>query len=213
MIRLLVADAQGIVRMGIKQLCRELGDFMVTAEANCAGLVLAQLESMPFDMVVIEPDMPGEGGARLVETIHSRWASLPILAFSGYCEPFYARKVLNEGASGFLAKDCEPEMLAAALRKIAAGERFISHEIAFRMMLENKVERPVVRRDIITPREMQVLQLYCQGMSIQEIAQALSISNRTVSTHKTKLMQKMNFRSNVDLYCYALESGLLNPNY
>lgn len=219
MIRLLLADAQNIERTRIKQLCQEMGDFAVTLEAGSVEEVLGALEATNFDMVIIEPDMPGDecpnGGEdaaiRLIQMIRSRHANLPILAFSVHTDPKIARRMLNEGASGYLSKDCVTETLSMAMRKVAAGGRFISHEIAIKMIFEREVERPPVVRERITRRELQIMQMFCRGMTIQEISVTLGINSRTVSTHKTRLMRKMNFKNNVELYRYAVESGIVNP--
>lgn len=219
MIRLLLADAQCIERTRIKQLCQKMGDFTVTAEAGSLNEVLDVLGSSDFDMAVIEPDMPSDGracggedgGAWLIKAIRSRHANLPILVFSGHNDPKIARKVLNEGVSGYLSKDCGTEVLSEAMRKVAAGGRFISHEIAIKMIFESDVEQPVVIRERLTGRELQIMQMFCRGMSIQEISATLGINSRTVSTHKTRLMRKMNLKSNMELYRYAIESGIVNP--
>lgn len=216
MVRLLIADAQCIVRMGMRQLCRDLGGFTVAGEAASGEETLAALESADFDMAVIEPNMPhrgkshgGDGGVILLDTIRARHAALPILVFTGNDDPYAAQIVLNKGVRGLLTKESDRETLATAMRRVSAGESFISSDIAIRMMFENSEERETALLERLSARELQIMKLLCRGMSVNAIAEALFINNRTVSTHKARLMQKMNFRSNAEMFHYAVECGLV----
>lgn len=213
MVKLLVADAQCIVRMGMKQLCRDMGDFSVEGEAANGEEVLAALSAVNFDMMVLDPGLPGQrrtngrdaGGANLINTIRTRYASLPILMFATNNDPQTFLRILRKGVSGFMSKSNDLETLATAMRKVSIGESFISHDIAITMMLEDNRGQDIVLRESLTPREFQVLNLLGKGWNLSAIAKELFISSRTVSTYKTRLMQKMNFKSNAELFHYALE--------
>lgn len=217
MVRLLVADAHYIVRMGMKQLCQDLGGFTVAGEATNGEEALDALGAGNFDMMVLEPGMPSRrhvrnsdiSGATLVKTIRSRHANLPILVFTLNNDPHVAERVLNKGVAGFLGKDSDRETLVTAMRKVAVGERFVSPDIAVKMMFESRVDREAVLRERISARELQVLELFAQGKSVNTIAEELFINSRTVSTHKARLMQKMNFKNNAELVRYAVECGLV----
>ncbi len=216
MVRLLVADAQCIVRMGIRQLCREVEGYVATAEAASVKELFAALDADAFDVLVLDPDMAeDEPDARadssegLVRKITDRYAGVRTLVFSIHDDPYTAKQILHQGATGYLSKGCERETLALAIRKVGQGERFVSPDIVEKMVFDKQVDRGAVMKERITKRELQVMQLFSQGMSVNAIAAALQISNRTVSTHKARVMQKMNFRSHADLYCYAIESGLV----
>ena len=217
MVRLLVADAQYIVRMGVKQLCRDLEDFTVAGEAASGEEALAALDSGEFDMIVLEPGIhirsqgrrSDAGGVDLIKTIRALHATLPILAFTSNDDPAIATRVLSKGGNGFISKDSDRATLLTAMRKVVAGEYFISPDIAVRMMFERSVDRDAVLRERITTRELVVLKMFARGMSVNAIACELFINSRTVSTHKARLMQKMNFKNNAELLRYAVECGLV----
>jgi DNA-binding NarL/FixJ family response regulator len=218
MVKVLVADAQCIVRMGMKQLCRDIGGFTVTGEAANGEDALSTLDAAAFDMMVIEPNMPrirnarnSDGGADLIDEIRVRHAELPILVFTGNGDLHAAKRVMHRGIRGFLTKDSNREIIATAMRKIAAGESYISQDVAVGLMLENKATREGVLQKRLSARELQVMKLLCSGMGVNAIAGKLFISSRTVSTHKARLMQKMNFKSNTEMYHYAVACGLVEP--
>ncbi len=208
MIRLLVADAQYIVRMGLKQLCLEWGGATVAGEATNGDEVLEALSKASFDMMVLDPALSG-GGAGFIENIRTRYANLPMLAFTMHSDPQLAKRVLDTGVSGIVSKDSGHQTLVEALRKVAAGEYFISSDIAIKMMFESTVDKERVLREQITARELQVMTLFAQGKTVNAIAAELEINSRTVSTHKMRLMRKMNFKSNVELVHYTVECGLV----
>lgn len=216
MVKVLVADAQSIVRMGMKQLCQDMGGFTVTGEAASGEDALTALDTAAFDMVVIEPNMPrirnarsSDGGADLIGAIRVRHAELPILVFTGSGDLHAAKRLMRRGIRGFLTKDSDKEMIATAMRKIAAGESYISQDIAVGLMLESNASREDVLQKRLSARELQVMKLLCSGMGVNAIAAKLFISSRTVSTHKARLTQKMNFKSNAEMYHYAVASGLV----
>ncbi len=211
MAKLLVADAQYIVRMGMKQLCRDMGGFSVEGEAANGEEALAALSAANFDMMVLDPDLPGQReqavGANLINTIRTQYASLPILIFTTNNDPQTSRRILSKGVSGFISKNSDLGTLTTAIRKVSRGESFISQDIAIKMMLEDSRRWNVVLRESLAPRELQVLNLLGKGWSLSAIAKELFISSRTVSTYKTRLMQKMNLKSNAELFHCAIECG------
>lgn len=217
MVNVLVADAQCIVRMGMKQLCHDIGGFTVTGEAANGEDALSALDGAAFDMMVIEPNMPrirnsriSDGGTDLIDAIRVRHAELPILVFTGSGDLHAAKRVMHRGIRGFLTKDSNREIIATAMRKIAAGESYISQDVAVGLMLESKATRDGGQKRL-SARELQVMKLLCSGMGVNAIAGKLFISSRTVSTHKARLMQKMNFKSNAEMYHYAVACGLVEP--
>lgn len=215
MVKLLVADAQCIVRMGMKQLCQDMGGFSVEGEAANSEEALAALSAANFDLMVLDPGLPGQrrtggrdaGGADLINTIRTRYASLPILIFATNNDPQTFRRMMGKGVSGFMSKSNDLETLATAMRRVSIGESFLAHDIAIRMMLEDNRGQDIVLRESLTPRELQVLNLLGKGWSLSAIAKELFISGQTVSTYKSRLMQKMNFKSNAELFHCAIECG------
>jgi DNA-binding NarL/FixJ family response regulator len=208
MIRLLIADDHAIVRAGLKQLFALMDGVVVAGEAASGAQVMELLRSVPVDQVLLDMSMPGIDGADLVTRIRARHPRLPILVLSMYIEPQIARRALKAGASGYLTKGSEPEMLLAAIRKIGAGGRFIDPVLAEQMALETLAPDSQQPHEQLTDREFQILRLLAGGNSVNDVAEQLIISNKTVSTHKVRLMRKMGFRSNADLVRYALVQGL-----
>ena len=208
MIRLLIADDHAIVRAGLKQLFALVGDIVVAGEAATGGQVMDLLRKAPVDLVLLDMTMPGISGADLVARIRAHHATLPILVLSMHIEPQIARRALKAGASGYLTKDSEPEMLVAAIRRIAAGGRFIDPVLAEQMAFETVAPQPGRPHEQLTNREFQILCLLVRGASVNEVGVQLAISSKTVSTHKARLMRKMDLQSNAGLVRYGVAHGL-----
>ncbi|TAN48694.1 MAG: response regulator transcription factor [Methylococcaceae bacterium] len=209
MIRLLIADDHAIVREGLKQLFALCDDFVVAGEAANGGQVLDAIHGGDLDMVLLDMTMSGVSGIDLISRIRAHHPRLPVLVLSMHNEPQIAKRALKAGASGYLTKDSDPETLVSAIRRVAAGGRYIEPALAEQMVFEagaNSLETPHER---LSDREFQILRLLAQGHSVNEIADMLAISNRTVSTHKTRLMQKIGVDNNAKLVRYALTHALL----
>lgn len=208
MIRILIADDHAIVRGGVKQLLALTNDVKVAGEAVNGEQVMEQLRNGSFDLVLLDMTMPGISGADLITRIRMHNAGLPILVLSMRNEAQVVRGALKAGAIGYLTKDNEPEVLMTAIRKTAAGGRFIDPLLVEQMVFDVDTPGPDQAHERLSNRERQILSLLACGKSVNEIADELTISNKTVSTHKANLMQKMNFRSNAELVRYGLAHGL-----
>ena len=209
MIRLLIADDHTIMREGLKQLFSLVPDIAVVAEAASGEEIIACLQTLEADLLLLDMNMPGLNGKELIAQLRAHSPRLPILVLSMYNEPQIARQALRAGAAGYLSKDRDPEMLFAAIREVAAGRRFLDPQIAQNMAFEMHGAADGPPLDRLTRREMQVFQFLAQGKGVGEIADRLQISNKTVSTHKANLMEKMGFASHVELFRYALAHGLV----
>jgi DNA-binding NarL/FixJ family response regulator len=207
-IRILMADDHALVREGLKQLFALGCDVEVAAEATDGANVLELLQHGHFDLVLMDMTMPGISGINLIEHICARQDAPPILVLSMHNEVQMARRALAAGASGYLTKDCQPEMLIAAIHRVASGARFIDMDLAHQMVLDAGSPERKPPHERLSERESQILRLLVGGMSINDIAKELSISNKTVSTHKARLMQKMTLQSNAELMRYAFLHGL-----
>jgi len=209
MIRILIADDHAIVRGGLKQLFAIVQDIEVAGEAVNGLQAIDILRHTPVDLVLLDLTMPGINGIDLITRLRSFFPDLPILVLSMRNEPQVVRQVLKAGASGYLTKDSEPEMLVVAIRKAAAGGRFIDPALAEQMVFD--VDQPGVAplHEQLSSREAQILALLARGRSVNDIAADLMISNKTVSSHKAHLMQKMNFMNNAELVRYAIMHGLV----
>ena len=208
MIRILLADDHAIVRSGLKQLLMLSEDISVTAEANNGAQVMELLHADIFDLILLDMAMPGISGVDLITRIRVYDPKLPILVLSMSNETQVVRRTLRVGANGYLTKDNEPEVLLAAIRKTAAGNRFIDPLLVEEMVFEMDATDARPAHEQLSNREFHILNLLVRGKKVNDIAHELAISNKTVSTHKARLMQKMNFRSNAELVRYGVAHGL-----
>jgi DNA-binding NarL/FixJ family response regulator len=211
MIRLMIADDHAIVRGGLRQLLSLVPDIEVQAEAVDGAQVLEGLRRELPDLLLLDVNMPGLSGPDLITRVKSHWPTLPILVLSMHNEGQVAARVLKAGASGYVTKDSEMEVLLAAIRKVAGGGKFIVPELAeklvFDMSLGGGDQLP---HQSLSDRELEVFRLLVAGLGVNDIATQLCISNKTVSTHKTRLMEKLNLGSTAELVRYALQHGLLS---
>jgi DNA-binding NarL/FixJ family response regulator len=209
MIRLLIADDHVLMREGLKQLIALSNDVVVAAEAQNGGQVMELLRGGGVDLVVLDMVMPGVSGEDLISWIRAHDPVLPILVLSMHNEPNIIMRARQAGASGYLTKDNDPNYLMTAIRKVAAGEQFFDPLLAEEMAFKGTAFSQSPSHLKLTGRELQILRLLVRGISINKIAEELSISNKTVSTHKVRLMKKMDIRNNVELVRYAVAHGLL----
>ncbi len=210
MIRLVIAEDHAIVRGGLKQIFALASDMEVVGEAVSGNEVLACLRGAPFDLLLLDINMPGVSGVDLIARVRAHRPDLPILVLTMHNEASMAARVLKAGANGYVTKDSEPEILLIAIRKVAAHGKYISPDMAEKMVFDatSTDQRPL--HHTLSEREREVLRLLITGMSVNEIAGHLAISNKTVSTHKARLMEKMNLGNLADLMRYALQHDLLN---
>ena len=209
MIRLVIADDHAIVRGGLKQIFALVPDFEVVGEAVDGNEVLERLRHDPFDLLLLDLNMPGISGADLITRIKAHRADLPILVLSMHNEPQVAARMLKAGASGYITKDCEPDILLAAIRKVAANGKYIAPDLAERMVFDVTFTALRPLHSLLSDRESEVFRLLIAGKSVNGIATQLAISNKTVSTHKVRLMEKMNLSSVADLMRYAMQHDIL----
>lgn len=209
MVRLVVADDHAIVRGGLKQIFTLVPDFEVVAEATNGAEVLDCVRRHSFDLLLLDLNMPGVSGPDLIVRVRAQKAELPILVLSMHNETHVAVRVLKAGANGYITKDSEPELLVAAIRKVASGGKFISPELAEKMVFDVTSPGERAPHMLLSDRELEVFRLLIIGKSVNDIAAQLRISNKTVSTHKVHLMEKLALHSMADLMRYAMEHQLL----
>lgn len=209
MIRVLIADDHVIVRSGLKQLFGLMGDITVAGEATNGEEVLEALKQGQFDLLLLDLTMPGVSGVNLIGRIFASNPILPILVLSMHNELQIAKRVLQAGAAGYVTKGSGQDILMSAIRKVAAGGRFVDPTVAEQMMFEKPTTGESAPHERLSERELHIMKLFAKGMGINEIAEELFISNKTVSTHKARLMQKLNFQNNAELVRYAADHGLV----
>ena len=212
MIKILIADDHTLMREGLKQILLGCSDIQVAGEAENGLEALSKIRQMELDVLLLDLDMPGRSGTELIKQIKAEKPKLPILVLSMHKEDMYAGRVLRAGASGYLCKDGAPSQLIHAIRKLSAGGVFVTHSAAESMAHELIPNRDVLPHTLLSDREFQVFKLIAAGSGITEIADKLNISVKTISTHKTRIMQKMNMESTADLIRYALKHELVSTS-
>lgn len=209
MIRVLIADDHAIVREGIKHLFGLTPDLVVAGEAASGGQVVEAVRRGGIDLVLLDLYMPGMEGIQLISHVRANDARVPILILSMHNESQVVRRALKAGASGYVVKDCEPETLLTAINQVARGGRFIEPLLAEQMLFNINPGNHGMPHEVLTEREFDVMCMFAKGNTVNEISAKLSISNKTVSTHKARIMEKMRFSNNVELVRYALTHGLV----
>ena len=210
MIRVLLADDHPIVRAGLKEILADTGDITVAGEATNGQEVMEQVRGREFDVAVLDMSMPGRSGIELIKQLKGEYPRLPILILSMHKEEQYAVRAIKTGAAGYLTKESAAELLIGAVRKVAAGGVFISPTVAERLALEYGPLREEAPHTKLSDREYQIFQMIVAGTTITAIADALSLSVKTVSTHKSRILQKMGKSSSAELIHYAIEHQLFD---
>lgn len=208
MIRVLIADDHQLVRDGLKQILRTDPGIEVAAEAPTGDEALALVKKQEFDVALLDMSMPGLSGIALIKRLKAERPKLRILVLSMHGENQYAARALKAGASGYLTKDSASEQLLGAIRKISAGGVHISEAAAASLIAAPAATDAAPHRSL-SNREFEIFVLLAQGRGPTEIGDALHLSVKTVSTHKTRILQKMNLEGTADLVRYALEHDLL----
>lgn len=211
MIRILIADDHDILRAGLKHILQESGDIVVAGEASDGHTALAQVRSGSWDAMVLDLSMPGKSGIELIKQIKSEFPKLPILILSMHQEDIYAVRALKAGASGYLCKDSAETLLAQAIRKVAGGGLFINQAVAEKLAVEMlSGAGSGAPHSRLTDREYQVFLLVAKGLGVTDIGRELNLSVKTVSTHKARILEKMNLGNTAELIRYAIRHRLID---
>lgn len=207
--RLLIADDHPVVLQGIKQILLDAPDITVGGEARDGNEVIKKLRAGRWDGLILDFTMPARNGLDLLQQIKREMPKLPVLILSMHGEDQFAVRLLKAGASGYVAKESAPEELVKAVRKVCAGGKYISASLAEK--LADNLERPSIKapHDILSEREHQVLLMIGAGASIKEIGEDLRLSVKTVSTYRTRILEKMRLRTNAQLIRYAIREKLV----
>lgn len=208
-IQLLLADDHAIIRDGLKQIFADTDDIVVAGEAADGHHVLAKVRQQDWDALVLDLSMPGKNGLDLIKQIKSEKPGLPILVLSMHSEEQYALRALRAGAAGYLTKESDSELLIAVIRKIAAGGVYVSATLAEQMARDRMPNTEQLPHTLLSEREYQVFLMIVGGRGLSDIADTLSLSVKTVSTHKTRILRKMNMTNPAELIRYAIAHELV----
>jgi DNA-binding NarL/FixJ family response regulator len=209
MIKVLIADDHPIVRQGLQHILSDIPDMEVAGEAINAQETLAQVRAGGWDVLVLDITMPGRSGFDILKDLKLERPHLPVLVLSIHAEKQLAVRVLKAGASGYLTKENAPGELVKAIRKVVSGGKYISRSLAETLAFSLDIASDRPPHEALSDREFQVMQLMASGKTLAEIAEELSLSTKTVSTYRTRLLQKMNLETNAEIIRYAIENGLI----
>lgn len=209
MLKILIADDHAVVRKGLKQILLEQYPTATIGEVASAEMLLDSTLNEKWDVVICDMSMPGRSGLDALNQIKQSTPQLPVLIMSMYPEDQYAVRVLKAGAAGFLGKETIHDDIVKAIETVRLGKKFITPEIAEKLAdaLDVGIDQPL--HETLSDREFDVFKLLAYGKSVTEIGEQLSLSATTISTYRSRIMEKMNMRSNSDLTRYALEKGII----
>ncbi|KLU25942.1 LuxR family transcriptional regulator [Caballeronia mineralivorans PML1(12)] len=207
MIKILIADDHAIVRGGLKQIIATTTDIVVAGEAAQGAEAIEKLRTCQVDLLLLDMTMPGISGVDLIRRVRTEQPVLPILVLSIHNEAQVVARAVRAGATGYVTKDSDPDIILAAIRKLSGGGRFIDPKLIDVMVFDTH-SNDAAPHEILSDREFQVLHLLAAGKSINAIAEVLVLSAKTISTHKMRLMQKLGLDNNAELIRYAIKHGL-----
>lgn len=208
--KILIADDHAVVREGLKQILSESSEMVVTAEASSGPEVLEEIGKDDFDLVVLDIAMPGRGGLDILKEIKNKKPRLPVLILSMYPEEQYAVRVLKAGASGYMTKESAPHELVKAIQQISKGKKYVSPSLAEKLALDLEITTGRPPHESLSDREYQVMCMIASGKTLKEIAEQLSLSIKTISTYRSRILEKMNMKSNAELTHHAIKNRLVD---
>jgi DNA-binding NarL/FixJ family response regulator len=207
---ILIADDHAVVRRGLKDILSEAMPGALFVEACNGDEVLSRLAESTIGLLVLDINMPGRSGLEILRDVKSSHPRLPVIILSVQPEDQYAMRCLRAGAAAYINKDSAPEELAEATKKILAGGRYVSPRFADKLVarFDDPIDKPL--HELLSDREHEVMRMIASGVSLTEIADRLFVSVKTVSTYRTRIMDKMNMKSNAELTRYAMTSHLID---
>lgn len=209
MIRILIADDHSIVREGLKQILADEFPKAIFGEAQNAAEVLDLILTQKWDVAIMDISMPGRGGLEILRELKQHKANIPVLILSMYPEDQYAMRALKGGASGYLTKESAPDELVRAIKQILSGRKYVSQSLAEKLASSLGNESGDATHESLSDREYEVLCLIASGKTVSEIGEAMSLSVKTISTYRSRILSKMKMKTNAELMRYAVERGLM----
>jgi DNA-binding NarL/FixJ family response regulator len=206
--RILIADDHAVLRQGLKQILAEEFESVEFGEAADTQETIELLWKKSWDVLVLDINMPGRSGLDVLKEVKQHFPKMPVLVMSMFPEDQLAVRVLKAGASGYLNKQAAPEELVAAIRKVITGGRYVSATLAERLAAELSRASDKFPHETLSDREFQVMQKLVEGKPLKDIATELSLSVKTISTFRSRLLEKLGVQSNVDLVRYSIQHGL-----
>ncbi len=210
MIRVLIADDHAIIRDGVRQILADTDDITLAGEAKDGGEALRLVREQDWDLLILDISLPGRSGLELIKLIKAEKPGLPVLIFTMHDEKQYALRALRAGAAGYLTKEADGDQLVAVIRKIAERGVYVSQNMAEQIARAMMPASDVLPHRLLSDREFEVFRMIAEGKSVTDIATDLNLSVKTISTHKTHILQKMNLANQADLIRYAIHHRLID---
>lgn len=207
-IKILIADDHPLFRQGLKNAFSETADIEVVCEVSNSNEVLGSVREQELSLILLDISMPGKGGLEVLKQLKTEYPEIPVLILSMYPESQYAVRFIKAGASGYLTKESSIDTLLGAVRKVAQGGNYASSSITEKLAFDflNTDKSP---HELLSDREYQVFSMIASGQSLTEIGQELSLSVKTISTHRTRILEKMKMKKNAELIHYAIQNELI----
>ena len=209
MIKILIADDHPIVRQGFKQVLQDTTDLVVADEAGNGQEVLSLVSKKDYDVILLDISMPGKNGLEVLKELKVLNPKIPVLILSIYPEEQYAIRALKAGASGYLTKASAPEELISAIRKVSRGGKYISSSLAEKIAYELDGDSGKAPHETLSDREYQILLMIASGKTVSDIAGEMCLSVKTVSTYRSRIIEKMKLKNNAELTTYAIRNKLV----
>ncbi len=208
MTNVIIADDHPVVRAGIKQILLEAGDVLAVAEAGSGEELIREVRGHDFDAVLLDVTMPGIGGLETLKRLKALKPELPVLMLSVHSEDQFALRSMKAGASGYLTKESAPEELVKALRQVVCGRKYLSPSFSEKLAAELHQHTSLLPHERLSDREIQVLCMMAAGKTASGIAAALNLSIKTVSTYRTRIIEKTGMATNAELIAYAVKNNI-----
>jgi len=208
--KVLIADDHAVFRRGLKETLSEAFSHIVFGEARTGHETLELARRQSWDVIILDISMPGRSGLEILDDLRRALPKIPVLLLTMHPEQQFARRALKAGAAGYLTKDSVPDELKEAIKKILAGGRYVSATLAETLAVDLRRGSELPLHELLSDREFQVLRMIASGKSVKEVADELSLSVKTVSTYRSRILEKTGMKTNADLIRYALQTQLVD---
>jgi two-component system invasion response regulator UvrY len=210
MIHVIIADDHPVVRQGLIRILAEEADMALAAEAASGQELLDKLDRVDCDVVLLDVSMPGRGGLDILAELRRHYPKIPVLVLSVYPEDQFGLRVLKSGAAGYMNKETACDQLVNAIRKVHSGGKYVSANLAEKIAADLATDTQLPPHETLSHREYQVMCLIASGKTVSEIARELCLSQKTISTHRARILEKMGMKTSAQLTYYAIQNNLID---